>query len=293
MASTEAVDDRIERALHDAIVRADRPNAPPKLASAICYALFPGGARMRPRLCLAVAEACGGRSRRTADGAAAALELMHCASLVHDDLPCFDDASVRRGKPSVHRAFGEPIAVLAGDAMIVMAFETLCENAGPYPDVLPGLVRILARSVGMPGGIIAGQAWESETAIDLAAYQRAKTGSLFRAAVESGAMVSGQDPSMWAPVGDKLGEAYQVADDLHDALSDAEDMGKPAGQDRLHGRPNAVAELGVAPSVARLKQLLSEAVAAIPQCDGRAALQGMIEAETRRFIPRRLAACAA
>ena len=93
------------------------------------YAVFPGGARIRPRLCLAVAQACGEDQPAVTDAAAAAIELLHCASLVHDDLPCFDDAPLRRGKPSVHRAFGERLAVLAGDALIVLAFETLARAA--------------------------------------------------------------------------------------------------------------------------------------------------------------------
>ena len=102
---------------------------PPRLADALRYAVFPGGARIRPRLCLAVAPACGDDDPAASDAAAAAIELLHCASLVHDDLPCFDDADLRRGRPSVHRAFGEPLAVLAGDALIVLAFETLARGA--------------------------------------------------------------------------------------------------------------------------------------------------------------------
>ncbi len=287
------VNERIETALRDALAATRSETAPPLLAKAIDYSVFPGGARMRPRLCLAVSEACGGRDRAASFGAAAAIEMMHCASLVHDDLPCFDDAQTRRGKPSVHRAFGEPIAVLAGDALIVMAFETIVRGAVRSPAILPRLVSTLSRAVGTPFGIIAGQAWESEPAIDLAVYQRAKTGALFRAAVEAGALTAGHDPGAWSPVGDKLGEAYQVADDLHDAMSTAEEMGKPSGQDALHGRPNAVDEHGVSQSLARLKSLLGDAVSAIPECAGRNELKSMIEAETSRFIPRRLAACAA
>jgi geranylgeranyl pyrophosphate synthase len=96
-----------------------------KLAAAMRHAVFPGGARIRPQLCLAVARACGDSDPALADAAAAAIELLHCASLVHDDLPCFDDAPLRRGRASVHCAFGERLAVLAGDALIVQAFQTL------------------------------------------------------------------------------------------------------------------------------------------------------------------------
>jgi geranylgeranyl diphosphate synthase, type II len=288
-----SVEERIECVLARAVGRVQAADAPTKLSKAIAYSVFPGGARMRPRLCLAVAEACGVRDRKACDGAAAALELMHCASLVHDDLPCFDDASMRRGKPSVHRAFGEPIAVLVGDAMIVLAYETLCEEAVCSPSLLPALVRVLSDAVGAPSGIIAGQAWESEPVIDLAAYQRAKTGSLFKAAVQAGAITAGVDPMAWIAVGEKLGEAYQVADDLHDTLSPSEELGKPGGQDALHGRPNSVKELGIEDSLARLKNLIADAQSAVPVCKGRGELQAMIEKEARRFIPRRLAACAA
>ncbi len=284
------IEQRIEVALSDAVARASCPGAPAKLSGAISHAVFPGGARMRPRLCLAVAEACGVTNRRVSDGAAAAIELMHCASLVHDDLPCFDDAETRRGKPSVHRAFSEPIAVLTGDAMIVLAYETLCEAGAESPAVLPPLMRVLSGAVGAPHGIIAGQAWESEPAIDLAAYQRAKTGSLFAAAVQAGAIAAQSDPAPWLAVGEKLGEAYQVADDLHDVLSTSEELGKPSGQDRLHARPNAVTERGLSDSLERLTELIGCALAAVPICKGQSELRAMIEAETHRFIPRRLAA---
>lgn len=287
------VEERIERALQGAVERARCPTAPKTLSDAIAYAIFPGGGRMRPRLCIAVAEANGVVDRRVCDAAAASLEIMHCASLVHDDLPCFDDAAIRRGKPSVHRAFGEPIAVLVGDAMIVLAFETICRGAAHAPTVLPELVQVVSQAVGAPSGIIAGQAWESEPKINLAAYQRAKTGALFTAAVHAGALSANAEPDAWTEVGDKLGEAYQVADDLHDATCSAEELGKPAGQDALHGRPSAVVELGVAESIARLKGLVAEALDAVPPCAGRREIQSLIEQETRRFVPRRLAACAA
>ena len=113
---------RIEQSLAQAISTGEAPGCPPKLAAAICHAVFPGGARIRPKLCLAVANACGDDDPTLSDAAAVAIELLHCASLVHDDLPCFDDAPTRRGRASVHWAFGEPLAVLAGDALIVLAW---------------------------------------------------------------------------------------------------------------------------------------------------------------------------
>ncbi|MBS0394745.1 MAG: polyprenyl synthetase family protein, partial [Proteobacteria bacterium] len=161
---------RIERTLREALASADGPDLPPRLARAFEHSVFPGGARIRPRLCLAVARACGDDAAALADAAAAAIELMHCASLVHDDLPCFDDADTRRGRPSVHRAFGEPLAVLAGDGLIVLAFETLARAGAAWPERLVPLLRILARASGAPAGIVAGQGWECEPRVVLANY---------------------------------------------------------------------------------------------------------------------------
>ena len=185
---------RIERTLSAAMAMANGPGGPPLLAGAMSHAVFPRGARVRPRLALAVAAACGDDDPAASDGAAAAIELLHCASLVHDDLPCFDDADTRRGRPSVHRAFGEPLAVLAGDALIVLAFQTVASGAQRSPLRLPLLMLVLSRAVGMPHGIAAGQAWESETDVDLGEYQRAKTGALFAAATMAGAAAAGFDP---------------------------------------------------------------------------------------------------
>src|SRR6201995_4501313 len=116
---------RIERALNEAVGLSDQPGCPPRLAAAMRAAVFPKGARVRPRLCHAVARACGDDEPKATEAAGAAIELLHCASLVHDDLPCFDDAALRRGKPSVHTAFGQRLAVLAGDGLIALAFEAL------------------------------------------------------------------------------------------------------------------------------------------------------------------------
>ena len=149
---------------------------PPRLASALDYAVTPGGARIRPTILLSVALACGEDQPQIADAAATALELIHCASLVHDDLPCFDDADIRRGKPTVHRQYSEPLAVLTGDSLIVLAFEVLARVAPLAPERSTGLILTLAQRTGMPGGICAGQGWESEAKIDLAAYHDAKTG---------------------------------------------------------------------------------------------------------------------
>jgi geranylgeranyl diphosphate synthase type II len=284
---------RIEAALEAAVARAEVSGAPPRLAAALRHALFPGGARVRPHLCLAVAAACGDDQPMLSDAAAAAVELLHCASLVHDDLPCFDDAATRRGQPSVHAAFGEPLAVLAGDALIVMAFDILSRSAGGAYARLPGLLNAITRGVGMPTGIVAGQAWESEPDPMVGPYHRAKTGALFVASVAAGAIAADADPSPWRDLGERLGEAYQVADDLADAFSDAADCGKPVGRDAALNRPSAVAELGLRGAYDRLQDLVRDAVSAIPDCKGAKGLRELVRAQAVRLAPKHLAQSAA
>lgn len=286
MSGIENVDagrQRLERAL----LRALTPEAiaPPKLSEALRYAVFPGGARIRPALCLAVAGAHDCDAPELALGVACALELLHCASLVHDDLPCFDDADLRRGKPSVHRAFGEPLAVLAGDALIVAAFEAAASAGARRPERLVGVLRGLSRAAGASTGLVAGQAWESEPSIDLSAYHRAKTGSLFVAATTLGAYAAGRDPEPWRAVGEGLGAAYQVADDLLDAHAVSEIEGKPTGRDFALGRPSAVSELGTAGAVDRLRSLVDGAAAAVPDCPGAPMLRRMVVSMAERLVP--------
>jgi geranylgeranyl diphosphate synthase type II len=280
---------RIERMLQAAVARADAAGCPPRLAAAMRHAVFPRGARIRPRLCLAVAAACGEDDPAVTDAAAGAIELLHCASLVHDDLPCFDDAETRRGQPSVHRAFGQPLAVLAGDALIVLAFQTLAQGAAIAPVRLAPLVMVIGGSVGVPFGIVAGQAWECEDDVDLALYQREKTGALFAAATVAGAAAAGADAEPWRRVGAQIGEAYQVADDILDATADAAALGKPVQQDLVHQRPNAVHSLGLGGAVARLRALAQDAADSVPACPGRGSLSGHILTETLRLVPQSVA----
>ena len=284
---------RLEQALMDALAPAEETRCPPRLAQALRYACFPGGARIRPRLCLAVASACGEDNSEISNAAACAIEFLHCASLVHDDLPCFDDAPTRRGKPSLHRAFDERIAVLTGDALIVLAFETLARNAAGAPKRWAALQMIISRSVGMPVGIVAGQAWECESSVDLAEYHRAKTGALFAAATLAGAAAAGADVGQWRVLGERLGEAYQVADDIRDAVADPDELGKPTGRDAALGRPSAVLQLGLIGAARRLESLVREAVASIPACPGGADLRAHIQSEAGRLLPKELAQRAA
>ncbi|MDB5654140.1 MAG: polyprenyl synthetase family protein [Tardiphaga sp.] len=283
---------RIEQALTVAIRKAEVGSCPPRLAAAMRYAVFPKGARIRPRLCHSVAAACGEDDVAATDAAGAALELLHCASLVHDDLPCFDAADTRRGRPSVHKAFGEPLAVLAGDALIVLAFQTLA-GLCCAPERLAALTVTVANSVGVPAGIVAGQAWECESQIDLAHYHRAKTGALFAAASVAGAAAAGVDAEPWRPLGEKLGQAYQVADDIRDAAADENEIGKPVGQDVAHGRPSAVIAYGLDGAVQQLHRLVREAIDAMPPCANGAELRSLLLSEARRLVPASLAQFAA
>ena len=276
---------RIEQSLAQAISTGEAPGCPPKLAAAICHAVFPGGARIRPKLCLAVANACGDDDPALSDAAAVAIELLHCASLVHDDLPCFDDAPTRRGRASVHWAFGEPLAVLAGDALIVLGFQTLAAGAAKSPQRLAPLLKTLAQGVGMPYGIVAGQAWECESRVSLIDYQRAKTGALFVAATMAGAQAAGAPAEQWRDMGAWLGEAYQVADDIRDVLADPQLLGKPVGRDAALGRPSAAIELGLTGAIAHFHGLIEKVVESIPECKGAANLRALARAESERLVP--------
>ena len=241
---------------------------------------------MRPRLSLAVAQACGDRFPATASAAAASIELLHCASLVHDDLPCFDDADVRRGKPSLHKTFGQPLAVLAGDALIVLAFQTLAQCVSEAADRLPALLLVVSRAAGSPSGIVAGQAFECESDIPLSDYHRAKTGALFAAATTAGALSAGAEPEPWRRLGECLGEAFQVADDICDLTADPTERGKPGSQDRAHARPNAAEALGLEGAARRLEGLLDEASDSIPPCEGAHQLRMAIAIQSRPFLPK-------
>ncbi|KPP92149.1 MAG: geranylgeranyl diphosphate synthase, type II [Rhodobacteraceae bacterium HLUCCA08] len=277
--------ERIERAI-DRTFPATGLGGPARLDAALRHAVVPGGARIRPTILLSVAMACGDDRPALSDAAAVALELIHCASLVHDDLPCFDDADMRRGKPSVHRAFSQPLAVLTGDALIVKAFEVIAAAAPAAPERAVQLVGQLACRTGAPHGICAGQGWESEAEIDLSAYHKAKTGALFCAATQMGAIAAGQEADPWEELGARIGEAFQVADDLRDALCSAQELGKPVGQDDLHGRPSAVTRYGIDGALGRLDDILAGAIASIPSCRGEAALAQMVRLYADRIVPK-------
>ncbi|MFG6414996.1 polyprenyl synthetase family protein [Roseateles sp. DC23W] len=281
-------EDRIERALRASLAPTLQGGHPPRLAAAMQHAVFPGGARIRPKLTLAVAMACGEDDPALSEGAAAAIELLHCASLVHDDLPCFDAAATRRGLPSVHRAFGERLAVLAGDALIVAAFEVLSASARRHLSRLPVLLRTVCQGVGMPMGIVAGQAWECEPQLSLSDYQRAKTGALFAAATMAGAQAAGADGAPWRALGEQLGLTYQVADDIRDVMLDAGALGKPGGQDVALDRPSSARELGLDGALAEFHRLVQATLLTVPVCPGASQFRQLIRHEANRLVPQQL-----
>jgi len=275
----------IEQAIDQALKSFEDPKGPELLKKAIRHAVFPGGARIRPQLTLAVAAANGNDDPRLAMGAAVAIELLHCGSLVHDDLPCFDNAELRRGLPTIHAAYGERIAVLTGDALIVMAFQALVNAANQSLNRLAPVLNTIMNGVGSPHGIIAGQAWECESKVSLRVYQQAKTGALFTAATSAGAISAGADPKPWYLLGDSLGEAYQVADDIRDVIGDMQSMGKPVGKDEELDRPSATRELGLSGAVEYFDGLVAKAVDSIPECPGASMLRKLVSQESERLVP--------
>ncbi len=276
---------RAEQSLASCFEGAVGKAAPPRLVEAMRHAVFSGGARIRPQLTLSVAIACGDDQPQLSDAAASALELMHCASLVHDDMPAFDDADIRRGRPTVHKAFGEPLALLTGDALIVMAYQVLLNAGHAAPDRLLALMQNMTSGVGLPDGIVAGQAWECEPRADLGRYQRAKTGALFVASTCAGALASGREAQPWYALGACLGEAYQVADDIRDVMGLSADLGKPTGQDCLHTRPSAASELGLGGALDYFQDLIQKAVDSVPACTCRGMLQHLVRNESERLVP--------
>ncbi len=276
----------VEQSLEDALSSLITGEEPPRLAAAMRHAVFPGGARIRPKLCIAVAHACGVDDPGLTLGAAAAIELLHCASLVHDDLPCFDDAATRRGRPSVHAAFGEQLAVLSGDALIILAFQILADSAGKSRHRMPAVFKAVTDGVGALKGITAGQAWECEPKVSLAQYQRAKTGALFAASANAGALSAGVRNPAWGRFGELLGEAYQIADDIRDVLADPIQLGKPIGQDVALGRPSSASELGLDGAIAKFDESFELVIASIPDCQGAEALRALSRAESERLVPK-------
>jgi geranylgeranyl diphosphate synthase type II len=235
---------------------------------------------------MAVADALDGDAPLI-DAAAVALEFLHAASLVQDDMPAFDAAVERRGRPALHAVFGDATAILAADALIIGAFETVARDAASAPSLAAALTLELARGTGTPHGAVAGQGWESEDDIDLAEYHRTKTAALFEAATAAGAVAAGHDPHRWRAVGHWLGRAYQIADDIADEQSPG-----IGGSDAALGRPNALRTLGMDGSVRMLDQCINNALDSVPACPGREQFIGFLHGMLARFRPKTDKSCA-
>ncbi len=273
-------------ALLDDVARAGETTRPARLMAAMRHGALDGGKRLRPFLTMAAAEACG--SRHAALSAGCAIELVHCYSLVHDDLPAMDDDALRRGRPTVHIAYDEATAILAGDALLTLAFELMASEAThPDPGTRTQLVVLLAQAAGL-GGMVGGQlldlAAEGRFAdgkplpLDAAAIrqlQAMKTGALLKGAVVAGGLVAGADAAQLAALGTygaHLGAAFQIADDILDIEASPEEMGKATAKDAALGKGTLVSLMGVEAARAERDRLAEAAIAALAGFDARADL---------------------
>ncbi len=248
---------------------------PATLHEAMRYSLFAGGKRLRPILCLAAAEAVQ-PTKAVDPRIPGALEILHTYTLIHDDLPAMDDDDLRRGRPTCHKVYGEAVAILAGDALLTLAMEWLAGCIAP-PPYHPGQYGIeLARaagSVGVIGGQAAdiaaeGQPPDPET---LEFIHRNKTGELIRAAVRMGAIAAEATPPQLDALsrfGEAAGLAFQIADDLLNETSTAEQLGKAVGSDRARGKMTYVALLGIEGAGQRARELLDRALSSLDGLPG-------------------------
>lgn len=241
---------------------------PEHLAEAGRYGVLGGGKRLRPALVLLACEACGG-DRAAALPAAASVELVHCFSLVHDDLPALDDDALRRGQPTLHVHCGEAMAILAGDLLLTQSFQILAHGNWPA-DVGAALVSLLAdRTVAMVAGqvydTLGGVPEDLDPTAQLTLIHRNKTGSLMQCAVAMGACVAQADEQQTAALdrfGDAIGIMYQIVDDLLDITQSEAHIGKAVGKDAQRGHPTWPGLLGTEASLSEVQRLLAEAIAA-------------------------------
>ena len=271
---------------------------PDRLLDVMRYATE-GGKRLRPFLVVESA-ALFGVPEAQALPAAAAFECVHCYSLVHDDLPAMDDDDLRRGRPTVHRAFDEATAILAGDALLTLAVDLLArETAHPDPAIRAALIQLLVRASGI-GGMAGGQMLDLEaegrfapagralslSAADIERLQAMKTGALLAAACDAGAVLGKAKPGELAALqtyARAFGLAFQIADDLLDAEGDANITGKRVGKDETRGKATLVSKLGAAEARKRLIAHAAEAEAALSAFGPRAAML----AAAARFVTAR------
>ncbi len=254
----------------------DEPSAPPELTEAVRYCALGGGKRLRPALVFLAAEATGdGEANALAARAAVAVELVHCYSLVHDDLPAMDDDSLRRGRAAAHVKFGEAMAILAGDALLTRAFGILAESDDPRAVALSAE---LARGAGA-AGMIAGQVADMDLCNvpdgpdGLKFIHERKTAALLRSAAEMGAICGGASARQMTAVGEyavSLGLAFQIIDDLLDVTGTAEQLGKTPGKDARTDKRTYVTELGIDEARRLADELTRRAIEALAPLGGKA-----------------------
>lgn len=267
---------RVDRALDGFLPKAT--TKPPTIHRAMRYSLFAGGKRMRPVLCLAAAEACGG-DLSAALPAACAVECVHTYSLVHDDLPCMDDDDLRRGRPTSHKVFGEGIAVLAGDALLTQAFEILAQAAPTKRHSVAAMIRELAVAAGSVK-LIAGQVADLEgegkkaTRAQLRFIHECKTAAMIEVSLRLGAMSANATPAKLAALTDfgrNLGLAFQVIDDILDVTQTSEKLGKSAGKDVAAEKTTYPSVIGLEASKREARKLTASALSALKSFGSRGA----------------------
>ncbi len=241
---------------------------PPRLGEAIRYSLLAPGKRLRPILVLLANEACAG-AEAAAMPAACAVEMIHAYSLIHDDLPAMDDDDLRRGRPTCHKVFGEALAILAGDALLTLAFQVLAASVQP-PQTAAACCAVLAEAAGVCC-LVGGQADDIAGLIDgdlaqLESIHARKTGAMISASLRLGALCAGandQQKAALAQYGRCLGLAFQITDDLLDVQGDEAALGKRVHKDAAHGKLTFPRLLGLEGSRRRAEELVDEACAAL------------------------------
>jgi farnesyl diphosphate synthase len=259
---------------------------PERLLEAMRYSALGGGKRLRPFLVVEAARLFG-REGTGVLRAAASVELIHCYSLVHDDLPAMDDDDLRRGRPTTHKAYDDATAILVGDSLLTLAFDVLAdERTDPDPAIRVALVLALARASGI-GGMAGGQQLDLEAEgrfapdgrplphgeAEILLLQAMKTGALLTASAEMGAIAGRADAAQREALkvyGTKLGQAFQIADDLLDVESDAATLGKATGKDSEKGKATLIGLWGIDAARQRLARLVAEAEAALAPFGDRA-----------------------
>lgn len=245
--------------------------APDRLAAAMRYSLSAGGKRLRPALCLSAASLCG-LSEQSTLPFAAAIEMIHTYSLIHDDLPAMDDDDLRRGKPSCHKQFDEATAILAGDGLLTDAFAIASDAPVEATSLLKAMreLALAAGSSGMAGGQMLDMQYTAATDVDLdqvARMQAMKTGALLRASCVCGALLADADVELVQRLdayGASLGRAYQIADDILDLVGDETKLGKPIGSDAKSGKSTWPALTGIEASRKKARKEAEKAKAALP-----------------------------